>query len=101
MNQIKSQHKQTALYSSVPTIHVNLDFISRCDWNALLKLFKALVIRSSMGTGKTEGIINLVSPNPSGSVLIIVHRRSLAKMITLRLNQAFQQAGVDVTFVNY
>lgn len=97
----KSQHKQTALYSCVPTIRVNLDFISKCDWNALLKLFKALVICSSMGTGKTQGIINLISPNPSGSALIIVHRRSLAKMITSRLNRAFQQAGVDVTFVNY
>lgn len=79
----------------------HIPYISDYNLESLLDKTGGLIIKSPTGSGKTEAIIKLILTRPGGRVLIIVHRKSLAKSLTKRLNEALANAESDLVFENY
>ena len=82
-------------------IHCELKYISDYDLAGLLQRTDTLLIKSYTGSGKTEGIIQLILAQPNSRILIIVHRRSLAKNLVKRLNEKLEKQGRAERFANY
>ncbi|MFW0776118.1 MAG: plasmid replication protein, CyRepA1 family [Rickettsiales bacterium] len=62
------------------------------------------LLKSDMGTGKTKTVIDYITENPNDSVLVISHRRSLAKSLRGGINRKVandDQAVMDDTGFQY
>lgn len=75
------------------TIHVDYKFISDYDFSNALMPDGALLVKSHLGSGKTEAIIKQIVANPNHKVLVIVHRRSLVRHLEKRLNKSLRDHG--------
>lgn len=96
---IKRDPKRSQLGAKI--IQCCLRFISDYDIASLLFLFNTLLIQSQTGSGKTEAIVKLLRNNPNSRVLIVVHRRWLAKSLVDRLNHSLAEQGVEQRFTYY
>ncbi len=76
-------------------------YISDYDLASLMQPKGSLLIQSPMGSGKTEGLIRMILARPGGRVLIIVHRKSLARSYVERLNNALGKVGIERRFESY
>jgi hypothetical protein len=106
---LADQVKDVALRQVQPDLRVNLRYISDVEI-AQLERFSALMIKSALGTGKTELVPRLLARlrellGYEPRALIITHRTALAKNIANRLNfecykeldsKAMRSAGVSL-----
>lgn len=58
------------------------------------------LLKSGMGTGKTQTVIRYIADNPHDSVLVISHRRSLAKGLRAGINKVVMDGGQSIDIYN-